>query len=118
MASAKEQRYVARWPMDYGVKATVSLDAGQVFTLEGARNDEKLLRLGYCRPMERGETTYACGECGAEFIGVAERTAHGQKRHRGYELTPAQEDEEAEREERRLLATSPLYVGNAAAAQA
>lgn len=120
-------RYVARVPFDYGATA---LDRGQITTLAGAANDEKLTRLGYLALLDTQATTYQCAQCGAEFVGVHERTAHGDKRHRerrrrmadlrtiadsggGGAVTYAiddEEDREAEREDRMLDQIAPLYL--------
>jgi hypothetical protein len=106
-------RMVARQPFDYG---RLALDRGQVFTLAGAPNDEKLTRLGYVIPLERDATTYECGKCGGVFNGIAERTAHGKKRHPDRVLTPEEEDERDEREERMLDQAAPLYMDKTKAA--
>lgn len=95
----------AKRPFDYAGK---SLDRGQVFEFGGHRNDEKLERLGYVTPVEKKATLHECSACGAQFIGIAERTGHYEKRHVERELTPAQEDSRDEREERRLNEVAPL----------
>jgi hypothetical protein len=104
-------RVWARRPFHY---EELALDRGQVFTLRGRRNDDKLIRLGYVAELDRGQSVYACAECGAEFIGESERRAHGDRRHRRIPLTPAEEDALADREERLLSEIAPLYVGQAA----
>jgi hypothetical protein len=104
---------VARQPFDYG---RLALDRGQVFTLAGAPNDEKLVRLGFVTQLESRATTYECGKCGGVFAGIAERTAHGKKRHPDRLLTPEEEDEREEREERMLDQVAPLYLDKTKAA--
>jgi len=104
------KKYWAKRPFGY---AGVELDRGQVFELVGARNDEKLIRLGYIAPVERKAETYRCAECGAEFIGLAERTHHGDKRHSGKALTPEEEDRMVEREERLMEELAPLNLDKA-----
>jgi len=99
------KKYWARRPFDYAGK---ELDRGQIVELIGARNDEKLVRLGYVAPVERKAEIYQCAVCGAEFIGLAERTHHGDKRHSGKVLTPEEEDRQAEREERLMEELAPL----------
>lgn len=133
-ATEKASRMWARWPMDYGARPEVTLDPGQVFVLQGMPNDEKLVRLGYCAPLDKTATIYACAECGAEFVGVSERTQHGRRRHRDAPSADARSyrpgdedtavpvyggnDADLEAEERRLIETAPLYTDNAAAARA
>lgn len=107
-------QYFARRPFGYGRLG--NLDRGQVVELQGAPNDEKLIRLGYL--MEHsGRDVSACGECGAEFIGDAERAAHGKDRHRERPLTPAEEDAQIERKERMLSQVAPLFYENTKASQ-
>lgn len=109
------QRYWCRRPMGY---AGTDLDRGQIFTPAGAPNDEKLERLGYMVPVDRSALTYTCAECGAEFVGEGERRGHGDKRHYRAPLNPFEEDQRAEREERMLQQTAPLYLDQTAAARA
>lgn len=127
------QRMWARWPMDYGFD-NLTLDQGQVFELQNTPNDEKLIRLGYCAPLEKSAETYRCAECGGEFTGVTERTQHGRKRHKQRAVVierpyqPGDEmhaqpvgmggDVDFEDEERRLIETTPLYLDQSAAARA
>lgn len=59
----------------------MQLDWGQVIRLRGARNDEKLLRLGHFQPVDARAERCQCGVCGAEFIGLEMREAHGDLRH-------------------------------------
>jgi hypothetical protein len=108
MAKTAVPRVWARRPLQY---EELVLDRGQVFTLRGRRNDDKLLRLGYVAELERGMVPVTCAECGAEFLGESERRAHGDRRHRAVPLTPAEEDALADREERLLNQIAPLYVG-------
>lgn len=109
-----EKKFIARRPIGYD---GTQLDRGQVFVLTGARNDEKLVRLGYIGPLSKRDETYACGECGAEFIGIAERNAHGDERHRTRELTPYEEDQRLERQERLLETVAPLHLDKTLASQ-
>jgi hypothetical protein len=79
--------YEARWPITYGPPAgergeTLNLSRGQVFTLQGYPNDEKLVRLGYIeKAPKRLERTYQCRECKSEFISERLRDKHGYERH-------------------------------------
>ncbi|MFA9204994.1 MAG: hypothetical protein ACEQSH_00915 [Bacteroidia bacterium] len=86
------------------------LDRGQVLTLAGATNDEKLIRLGYVVLLERNTDLYTCAECGQEFIGISERTGHGDLRHRRRELSPDEEDARDERMERQQEQVAPLFL--------
>ncbi|MBW2672589.1 MAG: hypothetical protein JRD89_04120 [Deltaproteobacteria bacterium] len=104
------KKYWARRPFAY---AGQELDRGQITELVGARNDEKLVRLEYFAPVERKAEIYRCGICGAEFIGLAEREHHGDKRHSGKVLTPEEEDRMAEREERLMEKLAPLNLDKA-----
>lgn len=107
------ERVVARRPFGYG---GAELDWGQVTELRGLENDEKLTRLGYFESFT-GRETYTCAECGSEFVGVAHREKHGSLRHRPQPLDPAEQDRLEEREEKRLEATSPLYLEKTTASQ-
>jgi len=107
---ATKRRYWAKRPFGY---AGQDLDRGQIVELISARNDEKLIRLGYFAPVEKKAETFRCAVCGAEFIGPAERTYHGDKRHSGKVLTPEEEDRRAEREERLMEELAPLNLDKA-----
>lgn len=99
---------VCRVPFDY---AGAAYDRGQLIQLQGYPNDERLVRLGYVAALEKGAETYACSVCGGQFIGIRERTQHGDKRHAPKrELTPADEDALADQEDRMLDAVAPLYL--------
>lgn len=106
-------RYWARQPFDYGA---LQLDRGQILRLAGAPNDEKLRRLGYVAELDGQITSYECAVCGGAFVGIAERTAHGNKRHAPRLLTPDEEDAAEEREEQQLQAVAPLYLDKTKAA--
>jgi hypothetical protein len=93
------------------------LDRGQVLQLSGAMNDEKLIRLGYVTLLGAREETYRCSVCGLEFTGIAERTAHGDLRHRERTLTPEEEDARDERLEKQQEQLAPLYLDKTKAAQ-
>lgn len=110
--NAKTTRHWARRPFKY---AGVDMDRGQVFELIGAINDEKLVRLGYCDELDPKTELHTCAECGAEFIGIGERTGHGAKRHDPFapdpERDPAGYDRMVERELRQLEQVAPLNTG-------
>jgi len=104
----------AKRPFDYNGQ---SLDRGQVFTLAGARNDEKLLRLGYVDAWDgKAKDLHECAACGAQFVGGNERQGHYEKRHLRV-LTPAEEDARVEREERFLAEVAPLRMEMTEASQ-
>ena len=106
--------YARRGGYDYAGKP---IDRGQVLQLIGALNDEKLIRLGYVVLLERGGELYRCAVCGAEFIGIAERTGHGDLRHRERFLDADEEDRLDERLEQRQEQIAPLYLDKTKAAQ-
>jgi hypothetical protein len=107
--------YARRGGFDYAGRP---VDRGLVLQLVGALNDEKLVRLGYFAPLEAKAETYQCAACGAEFIGISERTAHGDARHRVRDLTPDEEDAREDRRERIENDMAPLYLDKTKAAQA
>lgn len=102
------EQYFARRPFGYGRYGF--LDRGRVVELLGAPNDEKLTRLGYLEKLDGRTATCECGECGSIFIGDAERAAHGRERHVRRELSPFEEDQRAERQEKMLNQIAPLYL--------
>lgn len=112
--AAREKRYWARRPMGY---SGADFDRGQVLALAGATNDEKLIRLGYVTEVERNATTYTCSHCQGEFIGIAERTAHGDYRHPSRERSAQEQEALEDRLETRLEREAPLYLENAAGAR-
>lgn len=95
-----------------------SVDRGMLVQLANARNDEALIRLGYVTLLETGAETYRCAECGAEFVGISERTHHGDLRHRERDLSPDEEDARDERMEKLQEQIAPLYLDKSKAAQA
>lgn len=107
------QQVYARRPFGYAGK---ELDRGQVFELAGARNDERLLRLAYVEAWKgKKADLHECAACGALFVGGNERQGHYEKRHLRVDLTPAEEDARAEREERFLAEVAPLALDKVAA---
>jgi len=107
------QRFWAKRPFDY---AGANLDRGQVFELTGARLDEKLTRLGYIEEVAKRATLHECAGCGAQFVGIGERTGHYEKRHVEKYLTPEEEDARWDREEKMLEVVAPLNMAATAAA--
>jgi hypothetical protein len=116
--------HVARW--DQFGYAGKNYDRGQIIELIGAPNDEKLLRLGYISELkEKSPRILECGECGAKFLEDSARVAHGRRHHpareRIPEMVPAVTsplgddprvfvDTDGDREERRRMESTPLYL--------
>lgn len=115
--AGKSDLYFARRPFTYG-RPPVALDRGQVIELLGMPNDEKLTRLGYFMKMDTRVDPSECGDCGAKFVGDAERAAHGSDRHTERELDPVAEEEREARRERRMEQEAPLFVENSRASKA
>ena len=108
-------RFVARRTFGYSRQ---ELDVGQVITLAGAPNDEKLVRLGYLVELDPRAETHRCAECGQDFSTFGARDAHGSRRHRPRAaMDPLEEDAAAEREERVLDREAPLYLEKTLASQ-
>lgn len=94
------------------------LDFGQLFELSGARNDEKLTRLGYVQEFTgKPKDVAKCRVCGAEFISESFRDRHGNARHAAPAATPDQEDAQAERDEKFAAEVGPIQWDKTAAAQ-
>lgn len=70
------------WTRRPGAYAGKQRDFGEVFDLPDGSKREQLLRLGYLEKSS-GRSSVKCGDCGAGFIGDAERNMHGRKRHQG-----------------------------------
>ena len=115
VASDAPRFYARRGGFDY---AGQPIDRGRVLQLVGALNDEKLVRLGYFAPLDPKAETYVCAVCGAEFIGIGERTGHGDARHKQRDLTPDEEDRLEDRREKIEQELAPLYLDKTKAAQA
>lgn len=107
--------YARRGGFDYAGRP---VDRGLVLPLVGALNDEKLVRLGYFAELPAKAEVYTCAICGAEFIGIGERTGHGDIRHKPRDLSPDEEDRLEERRERLENEVAPLYLDKTKAAQA
>jgi hypothetical protein len=115
-ATTVAPRYVARrGGFEY---AGQPIDRGLIFPLAGGMNDEKLVRLGYVTLLEGKAETYRCAVCGAEFVGISERTGHGDLRHKQRSLTPEEEDRFEDRQEKQNEQLGPLYLDKTKAAQA
>jgi len=111
-------KWVARRAFGYCGR---NLDRGQIFEAQGARNDEKLERLGFMRRLKRADPVAECGRCQQQFVGDGERDGHVKFRH--LQLERAQTEEERvrleeqhqEREERITEETAPLHLDKTAA---
>ncbi|MGA9772355.1 MAG: hypothetical protein WBV94_25200 [Blastocatellia bacterium] len=104
----------ARRPIGYNGR---QLDRGQVFELENAPNDEKLVRLGYVAELPRDTKPVECGVCGGKFYDENMRAAHGKERHpdRFRELSDEELEQEEDRRERLLEKVAPLNLEKTAA---
>jgi hypothetical protein len=72
------KRFIARrGGKEYG---GMPLDRGQVFTLKGLANDERLVRLGFIAPFKGGQPV-ECSDCGLPFATPADLANHGEIRH-------------------------------------
>ena len=65
----------------------MNLSQGEVFELQGLRNDDKLLKYSYIKPFAVGDETIDCGTCGRQFA-----HSSGLNSHNRYEHTPGQRD--------------------------
>ncbi len=115
-----EQKYWVRRPFDY---AGEELDRGQIIELKSARNDEKLIRLGYVQKLDRNNGFRECGVCFKKFTGEGERNGHTELRHsdRYHGMTVEEKEaameEEADRQESRLERIAPLHFENTQASK-
>ena len=77
------ETYFARRSMTYGRNGEEQrLDRGQILTLAGLVNDEKLVRLGYVALASKGIAIVECGKCNAKFATDEALASHGRDRHR------------------------------------
>lgn len=115
-----DKQYYVRRPFDY---AGEELDRGQIIELKGARNDEKLIRLGYVQELTRGNGFRECGVCFKRFTGEGERNGHAEMRHsdRYKGMTAVEKEaameEEVDRQEKRLERDAPLHFENTQASR-
>lgn len=133
MPAGQKTFHVARWDKwDYAGKP---VDRGQIVDLQGAINDEKLLRLGYITEVTTSSNSRVleCGECGAKFLQDANRTAHGRRRHPHRERPPEMApgpvqdpksgepsvwiDTEGDKDDRERERETPLYLENTTASR-
>lgn len=64
------------------------LDRGQVLKLKQLPNDRLLVDLGYVSLVPKGAARYPCRLCGAEFLDMKMRDAHGKTRHEDRPFVP------------------------------
>lgn len=110
---AVKQKFWATRPFGY---AGQNLSRGQIVELVGAKNDEKLVRLGYFEEWTgKPNEEVVCPEGGERFIDRRTFEAHYEREHLGRrgKLDPYSEDEMEQREERMLAEVAPLKVENA-----
>jgi hypothetical protein len=69
--------YWARRPFGY---ENEDLDRGQIVAFSNARNDEKLIRLGYVLSLLPKDAPLPCRYCKAKFIDLNTLNAHGEAR--------------------------------------
>jgi hypothetical protein len=115
--TATADRYYARRPFLY---AGTELERGQVFSLAGAANDEKLIRIRYIDKVEDHHEIYECGECRRVFVHMGYRDLHGKEAHRKRPrtfATPMEEDSFHDRQEAALAREAPLALEKTLASQ-
>lgn len=111
--------YVRRFPVGGAFYNGESYETGQVIKLAGARNDEKLIALGYIAEFPKGDEPVTCGRCGKEFRTDTDRRRHGDRKHRGADLAelglidPTVVDLQVEEEEVRLNKDLPYFIPDA-----
>lgn len=90
----------------------IPLERGRLIRMHGFANDQKMLRLEYIEKiMDPGSVHPSeCGQCGGEFIGMAERDQHFKRAHK--DVLRAREQtvhDLTEKERRRLLAKTGTF---------
>jgi len=100
-------KHYARRPIEYLGK---QYDRHQVMPELNAKNDEKLIRLGYVAEVPKDTVLKECGNCVAKFISEEGRNGHAKERHKERFLTPEEEDAREQRSEQMLETVAPLYM--------
>lgn len=108
-------QHYARRPVEY---LGNEYDRHQLLPELNAKNDEKLIRLGYLAEVPKDTVLKECGECGAKFISEDGRNGHAKERHKDRFLTPEEEDARDERKEKMLEEVAPLYLDKTKASRA
>lgn len=101
--------YVVRRSMEYGPESKPA-DRGQLIELQGMKNDEALVRLGYVSLANERATVVSCGKCGAKFQTDEALSAHGGYRHSNRTLTPQQEDAREDARAKTEDEVNPIYL--------
>jgi hypothetical protein len=81
--------YMVRRP--FPAYANLPADRGRLLELSGARNDEKLVRLGFLEPFTKKAKLRElpmCGVCGAYFAEEGFLTTHGDLHHARHAAEP------------------------------
>lgn len=107
------KEYASRRPMLY---AGQQLHRGQIFKMVSARNNEVLLRLGYCNNFNRKDERYTCAECGVQFVDMGCREGHGKEVHREKPMDERELERFEDQQERRINEVAPLYLEKTKAA--
>ena len=107
----EKKRVFARWQFQY--TNDLYVHRHQVFELVGARNDEKMLKMGYMELMKPGQRTFQAPNGGPHFISEEARDEYERERRRkevraGLPEDPVEEDARQARREKRLMEESPL----------
>ena len=131
MPKGSQELYSVRFALGFDYIAPdlctpMHVDHGQVLALSGARNDEKLVRLGYFTPLVGTPRLAECGVCGAKFLDDQLRDEHGRKTHKRRSWEEGEAIDQAghgyvdalgDGDEARVSTLSPLYLDKTAAAQ-
>ena len=111
-------QFVARRTFQYGPGGAEQwLDRGQIFELQGLKNDAALVRLGYVSSAIKGVAIVGCGKCGAKFVTDEGLASHGRERHVNLRLTPEEEDKRAEQRLKKEDDIAPLDLTKTAASR-
>lgn len=92
---------------------------GQVFDLQGLRNDPLLVDMGYVVPVNRGTELRECGECGATFIDDGALERHGRHFHDHWcdcGWVPAADSFDKDRDMAQHIKDCPVWVSDRARA--
>ena len=107
MVAKKSKLWSARRSMGYAGK---ELDRGEIFCMVGARNDEKLIRLGYVNSVKKNSPVFECGKCGRKFTEMQMRDGHVKGVHPKRPRTAVEEVEFMEKKDEQESRQAPLYL--------